>query len=58
MLHAARNPIATKTEHDKWLAIGPDEAGRLLEIVVLDTDDDEPVIIHAMELRRQFRDRF
>jgi hypothetical protein len=35
--------------------IGPDRAGRLLEVVVLEDDpDEEPVIIHAMALRPEF----
>jgi len=34
------------------LAIGPDGKGRLLEIGLVHTsDDDEGVIVHAMELR-------
>ena len=37
------------------LIIGVDTAGRLLEIVVLDPDSDDPVVIHAMPLRRKFR---
>jgi hypothetical protein len=37
------------------LIIGADRAGRLLEIVVLDPDDD-PVVIHAMPLRQKFYD--
>lgn len=32
------------------LVIGADAAGRLLEVVVLDPDED-PVVIHAMPLR-------
>jgi len=36
--------------------IGPDRAGRLLEVVVLDDDPgEEAVIIHAMALRPKFR---
>ena len=38
---------------DRVLVIGADSAGRLLEIVVLDPDDD-PVAIHAMPLRPKF----
>jgi hypothetical protein len=36
--------------------LGSDTAGRLLEVGVLDLDDDEPVIIHAMRLRPKFAD--
>jgi len=38
---------------DRVLVIGADTAGRLLEVVVLDPDD-EPVAIHAMALRPKF----
>ena len=38
---------------DRVLVIGADSAGRLLEIVVLDPDDD-PVAVHAMPLRPKF----
>ena len=36
--------------------IGADRSGRLLEVVVLD-DDGQPVVIHAMVLRRKFYDQ-
>ena len=38
------------------LAIGPDEAGNLLEIIWLELPDRAPVVIHAMGLRRTFDD--
>ena len=37
------------------MLIGPDSAGRMLEIGVLDLDDEDPVAIHAMPLRPKFR---
>ncbi|MBL8779149.1 MAG: hypothetical protein JNK12_24710 [Acidimicrobiales bacterium] len=40
---------------DRWLVIGPDRAGNLLEIVVLVTDEDDELIIHAMPLRSVYR---
>jgi hypothetical protein len=55
--HAVRNPIRLVAGEGRVLVIGPDRAGRLLEVVVLDDDpDEEPVIIHAMALRPKFRD--
>jgi hypothetical protein len=39
---------------DRVLVIGADTHGRLLEVVVLDPESDEPVVIHAMILRRSF----
>lgn len=36
------------------MLIGPASNGGLLEIGVLDIDGDDPVVIHAMPLRRKF----
>jgi hypothetical protein len=38
------------------LAIGPDEAGNLLEIIWLEFPNRAPIVIHAMPLRRTFYD--
>lgn len=38
------------------LAIGPDAAGNLLEIVWLEFPDRASIVIHAMPLRRTFYD--
>ena len=38
----------------KILVIGPDRAGNLLEVIVLELSDDRLVAVHAMRLRRQF----
>ena len=38
------------------LAIGPDQAGNLLEIIWLEFPDRVPIVIHAMPLRRTFYD--
>ena len=40
----------------KVLAIGPDRAGNLLEIIVLELADDRWLVIHAMALRRSFHE--
>ena len=40
----------------KVLAIGPDHAGNLLEIIWLDLADDINLVIHAMPLRPAFYD--
>jgi hypothetical protein len=39
---------------DRWLVIGPDHAGNLLEIVLITAEGDE-LIIHAMPLRAAYR---
>lgn len=38
----------------KVLAIGPNRAGNLLEIIVLELADERWLVIHAMALRRKF----
>ncbi|HDK45788.1 MAG TPA: hypothetical protein ENG94_05865 [Actinobacteria bacterium] len=40
----------------KVLAIGPDPAGNLLEIIWLELADDVQLVIHAMPLRPTFYD--
>lgn len=40
----------------KQLAIGPDCAGKLLEVIVLVLGDDRLLAIHAMPLRPAFHD--
>lgn len=55
--HAVCHPLHLLTRDNDWLlVIAPARAGRLLEIVVLDADDDddEPVAVHATELRPKF----
>lgn len=55
MFHALRLPLRmVRQGDDRVLYIGADAGGRLLEIVVLDPECDEPVIIHAMPLRPKF----
>ena len=40
----------------KVLAIGPDRAGNLLEIIWIELADDVDLVIHAMPLRPAFYD--
>jgi hypothetical protein len=40
---------------DRWLLIGPDTAGNLLEVVVMTTAQAEPLAIHAMPMREKYR---
>lgn len=40
---------------DRWLVIGPDRAGNLLEIVVLIPSDGSEFAIHAMPMRPKYR---
>ena len=40
---------------DRWLAIDPDRAGNLLEIVVLISTNGNEIAIHAMPMRPKYR---
>ena len=40
---------------DRWLVLGPDRAGNLLEIVVLVTVEGHEIAIHAMAMRAKYR---
>jgi hypothetical protein len=43
------------SEPPKVLAIGPDDAGNLLEIIWIELDAGREVVIHAMGLRSTFQ---
>lgn len=36
------------------LYLGPDRAGNLLEVVMLERDDGSELVIHAMKMRKQY----
>jgi hypothetical protein len=57
ILHAIRNEIYSSTTNDDDLVIvvGPATTGNLLEIGILGRDGDDPVVIHAMNLRPKFQ---
>jgi hypothetical protein len=53
--HAVRN--ATRMiaiDEALTMLIGPATDGSMLEVGVLDLDGDDPIVIHAMPLRRRF----
>jgi hypothetical protein len=59
--HAVENAIVVvdlepHADPPRVLAIGPDRAGNLLEIIWLEFENDPPIVIHAMALRRAFHD--
>jgi hypothetical protein len=57
MLHAVRQAIrVVDLDEDTTLYIGADQGGTLLEVVVAETDTDDPRLIHAMNLRPKFYD--
>ena len=56
--HVVDNAIAVEDageDPDRWLVIGPDQAGNRLEVVVLVTEDDRVLAIHAMRMRAKYR---
>lgn len=61
ILHALNNAITIidlepDADPPKVLAIGPDRAGNLLEVIWLELADDAQLVIHAMPLRPTFYD--
>ena len=58
LLHAIDHALAIEDageDPDRWLVIGPDRAGNLLEVVVLTTVEASQLAIHAMPMRAKFR---
>jgi len=53
MLHAYRNPIRVFVLDDLVMLIGGDEAGRFLEVGVVEAEGLE-FIVHAMPARERF----
>ncbi|MEU7914544.1 hypothetical protein [Microbispora bryophytorum] len=51
-------PLAHEDEDGprRELRLGPDRAGNLLETIVLYLDDGRELAIHAMPMRRKYRD--
>ncbi|MGL5929048.1 MAG: toxin [Dermatophilaceae bacterium] len=59
MLYAAAHvlhsrPLDDEDDPRRWLMLGTDPAGRLLELVVLVYDDDYELVIHAMKARSRY----
>lgn len=40
----------------RLLYLGPDRAGNLVEVVVIERDDGSELAIHTMKMRRRYRD--
>ena len=58
ILHAVANAVVVDDlgeDPDRWLVIGPDSAGNLLEIVVLIASTADEIVIHAMPMRAKYR---
>ena len=57
ILHAIDHALAIEDageDPDRWLLIGPDTAGNLLEVVVMITFEGTQIVIHAMPLRDKY----
>ncbi len=57
MQHALENALLVEEVGDdpvRWLILGPDRAGNILELVVLDRPQG-PAFIHAMRMRAKYR---
>jgi len=52
VLHS--RPLDDEDDPRRWLMIGTDPAGRLLELVALIYDDGYELVIHAMKARAQY----
>jgi hypothetical protein len=58
ILHAVDHELAIEhagEDPDRWLVIGPDTAGNLLEVVIVTTVEDRQLVIHAMPMRAKYR---
>jgi len=56
--HATDHALAIEDageDPDRWLVIGSDRAGNLLEVVVLVANEGAQLVIHAMRMRAKFR---
>lgn len=56
--HAIDHALAIEDageDPDRWLVIGPDRAGNLLEVVVLVATEGAQLAIHAMRMRAKYR---
>lgn len=58
VVHAIDHSLAVEDageDPDRWLVIGADRAGNLLEVIVLSTTEGSQLAIHAMPMRPKFR---
>jgi hypothetical protein len=55
IVHAVENAVVAGEQDDgKVLYLGPDRAGRLLEVVAVLRDDASEIVIHAMRMRSKY----
>jgi uncharacterized DUF497 family protein len=56
--HAIDHALAIEDagdDPDRWLVIGPDRDGNLLEVVVMTTGENTHLAIHAMPMRAKYQ---
>jgi hypothetical protein len=53
---AYRAALDDEDDPRRWLLLGFDDAGRVLELVLLEFDSGETLVIHAMKSRTQYLD--
>ncbi len=53
MMHAFRNRIRERRLEEKFLVVGPDNSGNLLELIYKVTEESI-VIFHAMKVRPKY----
>jgi hypothetical protein len=51
-----REPLDDEDDPRRWLLLGVDPAGRVLELVILAFDSGDELMIHAMKARQQYLD--
>ncbi|MCK0118576.1 toxin [Isoptericola sp. S6320L] len=51
-----REPLDDEDDPRRWLLLGVDPAGRVLELVILAFDSGAELVIHAMKARQQYLD--
>ncbi len=57
-LHAVKHSMAVEDvgeDPDRWFVVGPDRSANLLEVIVMQTEEGDEMIIHAMPLRTTYR---
>ena len=59
IVHAVEQPMVEYEVGDddpprRWLVLGPDRAGLMLELVLLVFDDGAEMVIHAMPMRQKY----
>ena len=50
----AINEVGDVDSPRRWLLLGTDRSGRLLEMIVVEFDDGREIVIHAMPMRSKF----